>query len=366
MSEPGISVIVPCYNHQEFIQERLASIINQTLRVNEIILMDDASSDNSVQIARSYLKYCCPKDTRFEIIINTVNSGSPFCQWNAGVSRCSSELIWIAESDDVCEPELLEHLYLHMKTNSLALAFSQSIRIDEHGNHLGLEAMFTQKAFGPLFSTSFSMQGFSFLYKYGLIANPIPNASAVLFMKNAFIGAGSANDSFRYAGDWLLWISMLSTSCFAYHNKPLNYFRSHAQTTRVSAVSDCKAYAETIACRLQCMDLLIHDQIRMITLNHARLAKLLPVAEIVFRTMPLLGRLFVALHFPLPTLGRIPGTVAAYQQLSSVPNAPTAFWFVLSITTLIQSSYSFANHISCMIRYYLSRLTTAILNTASQ
>jgi glycosyltransferase involved in cell wall biosynthesis len=102
---PKVSVIVPNYNHSQFLSERLDSIINQTYKDFELIILDDASTDNSIDVINQYLnKY--PELIRFQPSTN--NSGSPFVQWDNGIKLAKGEFVWIAESDDVAPTKLFE------------------------------------------------------------------------------------------------------------------------------------------------------------------------------------------------------------------------------------------------------------------
>jgi glycosyltransferase involved in cell wall biosynthesis len=111
-SNMRVSVIVPNYNHAEYLKQRIDSILNQTYRDFELIILDDGSTDNSREIIDDYV-------SRFPFIIsrfNEVNSGSPFIQWDSGVNKAEGELIWIAESDDFAETTFLEKTTSVMKT----------------------------------------------------------------------------------------------------------------------------------------------------------------------------------------------------------------------------------------------------------
>lgn len=126
-----VSVIVPNYNHAQYLDIRLKSILAQTYTDFEIIILDDNSIDNSKEIIKRY-----EKDVHIShIICNKTNSGSPFIQWNRGFQYAKGDLIWIAESDDCCEPTFLENVVAEFERNSnLSFAFSRSIKIDENGN----------------------------------------------------------------------------------------------------------------------------------------------------------------------------------------------------------------------------------------
>ena len=101
---PKVSVIVPNYNHERFLRQRIDSILAQTFRDFELILLDDCSTDYSREILREYASD--PHVTHAEF--NEVNSGSTFKQWNKGVRLAQGKYVWIAESDDYANPHFIE------------------------------------------------------------------------------------------------------------------------------------------------------------------------------------------------------------------------------------------------------------------
>ena len=125
-----VSVIVPNYRHAEFLEDRLRSIFAQTLRPHEIIFLDDASPDDSVEVARR-LAPLAP--VPMKIVVNEQNNGSTFRQWMKGLSLATGDLIWIAESDDHCHPEFLERLVPEFYDPDVVLAYCQSAIIGPEG-----------------------------------------------------------------------------------------------------------------------------------------------------------------------------------------------------------------------------------------
>lgn len=99
--KPSVSVIVPNFNHAAYLRQRLDSIVNQTLNDIEIIILDDASTDDSRNVIAEY------SDPRIITAYNEQQSGSPFAQWKLGLSLSSSDRVWIAESDDYCDDDFL-------------------------------------------------------------------------------------------------------------------------------------------------------------------------------------------------------------------------------------------------------------------
>jgi glycosyltransferase involved in cell wall biosynthesis len=97
-----ISVIVPNYNYARYLEQRLNSIFLQTYPVFELIVLDDASSDKSLEI----IKYCLAKtDTDHQLIMNRKNSGSVFGQWRKAIKLARGDFIWICEADDFAKPK---------------------------------------------------------------------------------------------------------------------------------------------------------------------------------------------------------------------------------------------------------------------
>ena len=99
-----ISVIVPVYNVEPYLIECLESIINQTYRDLEIILIDDGSTDKSGDICEEYAK----KDDRI-IVIHQSNQGSASAK-NAGLRKASGEYLAFVDSDDFLQEDAYEFM----------------------------------------------------------------------------------------------------------------------------------------------------------------------------------------------------------------------------------------------------------------
>ena len=103
-----ISVIVPVYNVEEYLEECLESVQNQTYTNFEVILVNDGSTDNSKEICERY----CKQDTRFHLL-NQENQGQSAAR-NHGVTASKGELITFVDSDDVLSIKYLEILNRYM------------------------------------------------------------------------------------------------------------------------------------------------------------------------------------------------------------------------------------------------------------
>ncbi len=226
---PNVSVIVPNFNHSSFLRLRIESILNQTYQDFEIILLDDCSTDSSKELIEQYRIY--PKVSH--IIYNEQNSGSPFKQWNKGIALAKGSYIWIAESDDYCEPDFLASLVPLLDTHpAVGLAYSLSQDINENNVIVTAKGWWMEDIDPVKWTQDHIQNGKQACQKYFIQKNIIPNASAVVFKKNVFKKVDISIESMTMCGDWYCWIQMLLHSDYAYVAQPLNYQRKHSHTTR--------------------------------------------------------------------------------------------------------------------------------------
>ena len=99
-----VSIIVPVYNVQEYIKDCINSIICQTYKELEIILVDDGSSDNSLQICKDMAQ----KDNRI-VVLSQLNSGVVNARKN-GVNRATGKYIMFVDSDDYVNSDYVESM----------------------------------------------------------------------------------------------------------------------------------------------------------------------------------------------------------------------------------------------------------------
>jgi glycosyltransferase involved in cell wall biosynthesis len=227
---PKVSVIIPNYNHARFLRQRIDSVIAQTFQEFELIIMDDFSQDNSKDIIEEYRGN--PNVTH--IVYNENNSGSTFRQWKKGIELAKGEWIWLAESDDWCEQDLLATLVENaIKSSNTTISYCQSYYREE-GNELVSDMSFhTGSLSASHWLRDYLNTGSDEIKNFLLYKNTIPNASAVIFKKSAFLEVDKSFEKMRLCGDWMLWVQLLKIGNIAFCAKPLNNFRAHNSTTRV-------------------------------------------------------------------------------------------------------------------------------------
>lgn len=225
---PRVSVVVPNYNYDRFLDERLRSIWNQTFQDFEVLLLDDKSTDDSLRILNAWAE----RRPGTRVIANETNTGSPFAQWIRGMALARGDLVWIAEADDSCLPRLLEALIPAFDDRNVFLAYSKSVPVDESGKPLGdYEELYLNRIKPGRWSQSYIVTD-HVEANFGLgIANCIPNASSVLLRpfkpEEEF---ASTVSSMRMCGDWLFYLRAMRGGSIAYHPEPLNLHRRHDAT----------------------------------------------------------------------------------------------------------------------------------------
>lgn len=236
--KPYVSIIVPAYNHDEFLTKRLDSIINQTFQDFELIMLDDCSKDESLRVIE---KYSIKRPSSF-YFANNANSGTPFKQWAKGINKSRGEIIWIAEDDDYCEEFFLEKLLPAFRDQRVKMVFSQSYMIDENEN--------ITDNYRDIFSTispvkwndDYNIPGYKEVMTALAIRNTIPNVSAVIFKKINIDYIVDDLVKYKFAGDWFFYLNLLSEGNIAFVKEPLNYHRRHAQSTMSILSDDAELY----------------------------------------------------------------------------------------------------------------------------
>ncbi len=232
-SHPHVSVIVPNYNYEPYLRQRIDSILAQIYQDFELILLDDASSDGSADVLQSY----SGKPHISSLIINEENSGSVFRQWSRGLSLASGDLIWIAEADDWAEPSFLQKCVEVLDGNpDIILCQTGANIVDSKGNNLNRNWDLWSRETRDVAI----LDGELFINRILRYHNAIYNASGVVFRRGDYETTIKEACSFRACGDWLFWIDLAMLGKCAVIKQRLNNFRKHS----ASASSDNDGNAE--------------------------------------------------------------------------------------------------------------------------
>ncbi|CAM8291886.1 glycosyltransferase family 2 protein [Morganella morganii] len=121
-----VSIIMPCYNAEQYIKESINSVINQTYKNFELIIVDDLSTDRSIDIIKSF------NDDRIKLIQLTQNGGAGVAR-NAGIEAARGRFIAFLDSDDLWRPNKLEIQLKHMLSGNYPLSYTQYQKFTQEG-----------------------------------------------------------------------------------------------------------------------------------------------------------------------------------------------------------------------------------------
>lgn len=140
MKQELVSIITPSYNTEQYILDTIRSVQGQTYANWEMIIVDDCSSDNTIQTVQKFIADTGEK--RVHLLSNEKNSGAAISR-NYALREAKGRWIAFLDSDDLWEPEKLERQIDFMKTNGHSFSYTRYSEIDAESKPLGREV------FGP-------------------------------------------------------------------------------------------------------------------------------------------------------------------------------------------------------------------------
>ncbi len=125
-----VSVIMPCHNGESTLRQAVESVLAQSYAGWELLIIDDASTDESVTIAEEY----CVKDSRIKLLHTPAPTGKPATPRNVGIEAASGQFIAFLDCDDQWLPDKLEHQLPLFEKADCAIVFSFYKKMDAAGN----------------------------------------------------------------------------------------------------------------------------------------------------------------------------------------------------------------------------------------
>ena len=200
---PIISVIIPVYNGAKTIKETIESVLVQTWQDFEIIVIDDGSTDSTLEVIKSI------PDSRIKLF-SYENTG-PSASRNRGISHAAGEFIAFLDADDLWKPDKLEaQLKALQDIPEAVVAYSWTNHIDESGQFLrnGSQIVVNGNAYERLLLVNFFEHG----------SNP-------LIRKQALLEVGGFDESLRQGEDWEMWLRLAARYDFVAVPLPQIFYR---------------------------------------------------------------------------------------------------------------------------------------------
>jgi glycosyltransferase involved in cell wall biosynthesis len=180
-----VSILIPTYNTEKFIRSTIESVQNQTYTNWEMILVDDASTDNTIVIIEEFAQ----NDSRIKLFKLPENRGNGFAR-NAALEKATGKYIAYLDADDLWFPEKLEKQIQFLKANNSHFTFSFYDSIDEDGNDLNRRV----ESPNPL------------TYKQLFFCNYVGNLTAIY---DADYFGKIILESTQKRQDWRIWLTIL-------------------------------------------------------------------------------------------------------------------------------------------------------------
>ncbi len=212
-----VSVITPLYNGEQFIESTIESVVNQTYDNWEMIIVDDVSTDNSVEIVEEIAK----NDTRIKLYKSEVNGGAAVAR-NKALQHAKGRMIAFLDSDDIWLPSKLEIQVKFMLENNYPISFTSYEVMNE-----------------KLESTGTTIKSVESIDYYGYLKNTIIGMSTSIIDKK--IVGDFEFFNIRTRQDTYLWLTLLKRGFKAYGiGNILAYYRVHSNSISSNKVKAAK------------------------------------------------------------------------------------------------------------------------------
>lgn len=223
-----VSVVMACHNSSEYLDEAVRSVLCQTLREFELIIVDDCSTDNTLAIAQRYPK----QDKRVSVVSLLVNSG-PAMARNVGIKVARGEWVAILDSDDIAvATRFEEQMGLAESDDELVLVGSGSVSIDAMGHTLTMHN----------YPTTDHKLSRRLTYKQAF-----PTHSSMVYRKIALDKLGGFNPRYVRSQDYDLWLRLSEIGKMATVDKKLVKIRKHGRNISNLEGGKCQEKLSTAA-----------------------------------------------------------------------------------------------------------------------
>lgn len=243
LAEQGIkiSVVVPNYNYSNYLYQRVYSILNQNYKIHELIILDDASKDNSLFYIKQ-IEQKISESVNVKVVVNDINSGNAFSQWQKGINLATGDYVWVAEADDYAKKNFLNEVVSPLKkNNNIVISYADTGFIDSNG-YITKNSLVDQIDILKTnhWNASYVNKGISEINCYSYLNCTIPNVSGTIIKKGNYDEIFESAKKFHQSGDWFTYLNILNLGDISFINKTLNYYRVHGNN--ISQTFDKKAH----------------------------------------------------------------------------------------------------------------------------
>lgn len=219
-NQPLISVVIPTYNHGKYLEEAIKSVVCQNYENWELIISDNASTDNTRQILKSYQDY-----PQIHLNLNSHNLGI-FANLNLAISKCAGDYIIVLCSDDYLLPNCFKiNLDMLTEHSNAKLALGSFNVIDAAGQSVPSQLVEFYNLLGETPKYLTPQESIALLLQHGSLNQGL---TRIFFAKELYQQAGTFNESWRHAGDWEWLYRAARCSPIVISGTPVAAIRSHS------------------------------------------------------------------------------------------------------------------------------------------
>ncbi|MCE3233914.1 MAG: putative glycosyltransferase protein [Vampirovibrio sp.] len=283
--KPYVSFLIPCFNYARYLRECLDSILNQSFTNFEVLILDDASTDETPELAREI----AATDSRVQYYRHEKNIGH-LNNYNFGIQKAQGELIWLISADDyLASGTILESFTQQFQAHpQLGYAFCRVQCMDEHSNPY---PKFIPRLEEKSLSSEPHLYPGRALFRELVKGNFIP-APSVLARKACYQQYGHFHSELTHSGDWYNWLLFSLDWDVYYDPEPKVYYRKHNQNMHMTYQKPRHALDNSLLCYLELEKFLKKHQYPAVLLRSAYLAKLYFMKKNGYPVSPL-GKLFL-------------------------------------------------------------------------
>jgi len=207
MKPPKVSVLMAVYNAKDYLRQAIESILSQSLGDFELLIHDDGSVDQSVQIIHSF------RDSRIRAVVSPVNQGEPRVR-NQCLQRARGDYVAVLDADDIAEKDRLQIQTEFLDRNSRVCLLGSCYRIvDEAGRITGIQKVYCDEL----------------TIRWGLLFGNQFGHSTVMYRRKDALAVGGYDETLSYGIDFNLWVRLTTRGRLINLRDPLVQYRVHSR-----------------------------------------------------------------------------------------------------------------------------------------
>lgn len=236
-----VSICIPTYNGQKYLQEALESVKSQTYKNIEVIISDDQSTDDTLRICEAF-----KNEVDFPVFIHSHIPKGIGANWNHSIEKANGDYIKILFQDDILGPNCIETMMMYLEKSQLDIVISKRKIIDDASKIISTGGWYEK--YGDLQSLAkIEMKDFFILKKkmlrqldYSIYSseNIIGEPCVSLFTKKLYQKTGAFNPKLKQILDYEYWLRVLTNYDIGIIAEKLVSFRYHESQTSTSNYND--------------------------------------------------------------------------------------------------------------------------------